>query len=108
MTDTQDLVIVSKSKIDKAIDDLLIDKFGDDYYISNLTSLRAILDKAQPVISKSAYDGAREDMQIWKKRALEAEKKVRIYDQRIVSLGVLAMESVVPQPAIDQAMQKGE
>ena len=26
------------------------------------------------VISKDAYDGAREDLQIWKKRALEAEK----------------------------------
>lgn len=28
----------------------------------------------EPVIAKDAYDGAREDMQIWKKRALEAEK----------------------------------
>ena len=28
---------------------------------------------AEPVISKDAYDGAREDLAIWKKRALEAE-----------------------------------
>jgi hypothetical protein len=28
---------------------------------------------AEPVISKDAYDAAREDLAIWKKRALEAE-----------------------------------
>ncbi|MCC3679189.1 hypothetical protein LLE81_00060 [Staphylococcus epidermidis] len=40
-----------------------------------------------------AYQGAREDLAIWKRRALEAEEKLRVYDQRIVGLGVLAMQS---------------
>lgn len=40
-----------------------------------------------------AYQGAREDLAIWKRRALEAEEKLRSYDNRIVGLGVLAMET---------------
>ena len=31
-------------------------------------------EQGEPVISKDAYDGAREDLAIWKKRALEAEE----------------------------------
>lgn len=50
-------------------------------------------------IDKAAYDGAREDLAIWKKRALEAENKVKIYDQRIVDIGAIAMNPVkVKQP----------
>lgn len=46
-----------------------------------------------------AYQGAREDLAIWKRRALEAEEKLRVYDSRIVGLGVLAMQSATPQPS---------
>lgn len=50
-------------------------------------------------VDKAAYDGAREDLAIWKKRALEAENKVKIYDQRIVDIGAIAMKPVkVKQP----------
>lgn len=45
-----------------------------------------------------AYQGAREDLAIWKRRAQEAEEKLRAYDQRIGGLGVLAMQSA-PQQA---------
>lgn len=34
-------------------------------------------DASDSLISKDAYDGAREDLQIWKKRALEAEKSLK-------------------------------
>lgn len=69
-----------------------------------INAIRALLDKApsvsgEAVVSKSAYDGAREDLAIWKKRALEAEEKVRIFDQRIVDIGVIAMTPITtPQP----------
>lgn len=49
-----------------------------------------------------AYCGAMEDRNIWKRRALEAEAKLRAYDQRIVDLGVLSMRTAVEkrdQPA---------
>jgi len=49
-----------------------------------------------------AYCGAMEDRNIWKRRALEAETKLRTYDQRIVDLGVLSMRTAVEkdkQPA---------
>lgn len=52
----------------------------------------------EAVISKSAYDGAMEDKAIWKKRALEAEEKVRKYDQRIVDIGVIAMKPTTSPP----------
>lgn len=55
--------------------------------------------KLQRKKDKAAYDGAREDLSIWKRRALEAEEKVRKYDQRIVDIGVIAMTPVTtPQP----------
>ena len=37
-----------------------------------------------PTISKAAYDGAREDLMIWKKRALEAEALIAKYLARCV------------------------
>lgn len=65
-----------------------------DKYIKQ-TDIRLYTSKTKPnnekVFSKAAYDGAREDLLIWKNRALEAEEKVRIYDQRIVDVGVIAM-----------------
>lgn len=49
--------------------------------------------------AQPSYEGAREDLLIWKKRALEAEEKVRVYDKRIVGLGVLSMETATDQSA---------
>lgn len=46
-----------------------------------------------------AYVGAMEDRNIWKRRALEAEEKIRTYDRRIVDLGVLSMRTAVEKPA---------
>ncbi len=43
---------------------------------------------------RNTYEGAREDLLNWKRRAEEAEKKVREYDQRIVDIGGVAMNSV--------------
>jgi hypothetical protein len=57
-------------------------------------SLRQQLAEQTSSIDKAAYDGAREDLSIWKKRALEAEAKVSKYDQRIVDIGVIAMTPV--------------
>ena len=39
-----------------------------------LSAQPAKQEQGEPVISKDAYDGAREDLAIWKKRALEAEE----------------------------------
>lgn len=44
---------------------------------------------------KMAYTGAREELLAWKRQALEAEEKVRVYSERIVKLGVLSMETAV-------------
>lgn len=52
------------------------------------------IEQGEAVIDKAAYDGAREDLSIWKRIALEAEEKVRKYDQRIVDIGVIAMTPV--------------
>lgn len=46
-------------------------------YHNKMAELESEIEEFQSgegVISKDAYDGAREDLQIWKKRALEAEK----------------------------------
>lgn len=71
-------------------------------YNKAINDLINILAKAAPTpntVDKAAYDGAREDLAIWKKRALEAENKVKIYDQRIVDIGAIAMNPVkVKQP----------
>lgn len=70
---------------------------SDDDYIEAVINAPTVESEAssqqdsEPVVSKAAYRGAREDLLIWKKRALEAEEKVRIYDQRIVDVGVIAM-----------------
>lgn len=47
-----------------------------------------------------AYVGAREELAVWKKTTLEAEAKIRAYDQRIVDLGVLGMQTAVRKPAM--------
>lgn len=63
------------------------------------------IEQGEAVMDKAAYDGAREDLSIWKRRALEAEEKVRKYDQRIVDIGVIAMTPVTspqqPQSVAD-------
>lgn len=43
---------------------------------------------------RDAYEGAREDLLDWKRRALTAEAKVREYDQRIVGIGSVAINSI--------------
>ena len=43
-------------------------------YADDCPECDRIWDDAYPTISKAAYNGAKEDMLIWKKRALEAEK----------------------------------
>ncbi len=49
-----------------------------------------------------AYVGAREDLAIWKHRALEAEQKVRVLDQRIDQLVLEAQgETRMGEPHID-------
>jgi hypothetical protein len=63
--------------------------------------------QSEPVIAKAAYDGAREDLAIWKRRALEAEKKVATYDQRIVDIGVIAMTPIAaPIDNVAEALEK--
>lgn len=68
----------------------------DETYSQLLKAPTAIA-QGEVVIDKAAYDGAREDLSIWKRRALEAEEKVRKYDQRIVDIGVIAMTPVTTQ-----------
>ena len=43
---------------------------------------------------RDAYEGAREDLLDWKRRALRAEAKVREYDARIVGIGSVAINSI--------------
>lgn len=46
-------------------------------YADDCPECERVWDEAYPpTISKAAYDGAREDLLIWKKRALEAEKQL--------------------------------
>ncbi|WMR34749.1 hypothetical protein [Metapseudomonas otitidis] len=47
---------------------------------------RAALSAPHAADMTDAYVGAREDLSIWKRRALEAEKQVRVLDQRIDQL----------------------
>lgn len=49
-----------------------------------------------------AYQGAREELLMWKRQALEAEQKLRTYGERIVGLGVLSLEAAVARtPELD-------
>lgn len=73
---------------------------ANDFNIPVYTTPQQPQSVGEAVIDKAAYDGAREDLSIWKRRALEAEEKVRKYDQRIVDIGVIAMTPVTtPQQA---------
>lgn len=56
-----------------------------------------------------AYQGAREDLAIWKRRALEAEEKVR-HQERIIDHMTLEAqgESRMGEPAIPAAQDQGE
>jgi hypothetical protein len=51
-----------------------------------IAQLRAALSAPPAADMTDAYVGAREDVAIWKRRALEAEQKVRVLDQRIDQL----------------------
>ncbi|BCD83638.1 hypothetical protein PSm6_00450 [Pseudomonas solani] len=51
-----------------------------------VAELRAALSAPPAADMADAYVGAREDLAIWKRRALEAEEKVRVLDQRIDQL----------------------
>ena len=59
---------------------------------TTLDAMSSCADSAAPVVERQpefgdAYQGAREDLSIWKRRALEAEAKVREQDQIIDRLG---------------------
>ncbi|PPD48394.1 MAG: hypothetical protein CTY14_02205 [Methylotenera sp.] len=95
--------LISKKWVTSAI-------MGLDYPTSkqqliDLITNAPAIEQGEAVIDKAAYDGAREDLSIWKRRALEAEEKVRKYDQRIVDIGVIAMTPVTtpkqPQSVAD-------
>lgn len=87
------------------------DDDGNKVYGLNIACIECLEEGSTPLVEfatapapvqqtefDDAYQGAREDLAIWKRRALEAEEKLRVYDQRIVGLGVLAMQSA-PQIA---------
>lgn len=83
--------LISREALLKVIrDDRLTNASDAIYFITNAPAI----EQGEAVIDKAAYDGAREDLSIWKRRALEAEEKVRKYDQRIVDIGVIAMTPV--------------
>jgi hypothetical protein len=83
--------LISREALLKVIrDDRLTNASDAIYFITNAPAV----EQGEAVIDKDAYDGAREDLSIWKRRALEAEEKVRKYDQRIVDIGVIAMTPV--------------
>ncbi len=72
---------IAKDKLHKTSN--LADKLGLEEcshhirYADDCPECERVWDEAYPpTISKAAYDGAREDLLIWKKRALEAEKEL--------------------------------
>lgn len=71
---------IAKDKLHETLN--LADKLGMEKcshnirYADDCQECERIWEDAYPTISKAAYDGAREDLLIWKKRALEVEKQL--------------------------------
>ena len=71
-----------------------------------IAALRAALaQQAEPVISKDAYDGAREDLAIWKTRALKAEELNRKFVASVNSqtfMGEPVDKLTITAPEVDK------
>jgi hypothetical protein len=63
--------------------------------------------QAEPVISKDAYDGAREDLAIWKIRALKAEELNRKFVASVNSQTYMG-EPVQAEPVVTWGVDWGE
>lgn len=88
--------------------------YGQEY-IEDVQAMLAAVAPAQPAAQGEfgdAYQGAREDLAIWKRRALEAEARVRHQDQIIDQMGedlnAINGPTFMGEPVIPAAQNQGE